>query len=287
MTLGLVLSCLVQGALVLAPLRGRGRRRLPVVGLLVPVAALALGVGLLRAFAAGPRALALLAAVATPLLAGCVGWAFRWRRPWLALVLSASLYLVAWQSSSFASQAAAVALVGLACLTLAATIALVAPPREIGAGLVLLAVVDVVLVWGAGQVGPATTALAHASLPTPAVPLLPHRPLPALQQATFGSVAIGWLDVLAPALLCAMLVPRLRPRAAIAVTAAAGLWSLLLLVTSTIPATVPVVVGLLVTRGRRRSHRRGERAGRSNAPESQAAAASAWSASELQPASRG
>jgi hypothetical protein len=261
MTLGLApsyaLLSLAQGALVLAPLHVRGRRRLPAVGVLVPVAALALGVGLLRAFSASPKVLAVLATVATPILAAAVGYICGWARPWLAIVLAAGLYLAAWQVSSLAGEAAAVALIGLACLTVAGTIARVTPPGAIGVGLVVLAAVDVVLVWGAGQVGPATTSLAKASLPTPAIPLLAHRPLPALQQATFGSASMGWLDLVAPSLLCAMLVPRARPRAAIVTAVAAALWGLLLFFTSPIPATVPVLAGLVVARTRRFSIRRG------------------------------
>jgi hypothetical protein len=166
------------------------------------------GVGLLRAFAANPSALALLATSATPLLAAVVGWASGWRRPWPAPVLSTSLYLVARQFSSLAGHAAGVVSIAPACLTLAAAVAWVAPPRAIAAGLVVLAVVDVILVWGTRQVASATTVLARATLPTLALPLLPRRPLPALQQATFGSASMRWLDLLAPAPLCAAFRPR-------------------------------------------------------------------------------
>lgn len=235
-----------QGAVVLAPLRARRSRRMPALGLLLPVAMLGLGVGLLRAFSASPHALALLATVATPLLAASLGVLASWRRPWVMLVAAAALYLAAWQLSSYAGDAAGVVLIGLACLALAAAVARFAPPRSIGAGLVVLAIVDAILVWGTPQVGPAANALERTALPTLALPLLPHRPLPSLQQASFGATSMGWLDLLAPALLCAMLLPRLRPRAAIVTAAAACAWGLLLIVTSPIPATIPVLAGLLV-----------------------------------------
>jgi hypothetical protein len=241
LTLSYAALSLFQAALVAAPLDPPTRRRLPLVGLLVPVLALALGVGLLRGVAEGPRALAILGSVATPLLAACIGWVLRRRRPWLGVVVSAALFVVAWQVSSLAGQAASVLLIGLACLTIAAVIARVAPPGSIGAGLVVLAFVDCVLVWGTPQVGPASNALADARLPT-----LGNRPLPALQQATFDAASMGWLDVLAPALLCAMLVRSARLRAAVATGIAAALWGLLLIVTSPIPATVPVLAGLFV-----------------------------------------
>src|SRR5436190_3439047 len=102
-----------QGALVLAPLESRERRRVVAVGLLAPVAALGLGVGLLRGFATSPRALAVLAAVATPVLAAASGWFLRGRRPWLSAICAGGLYLLAWQSSSLAGQAAGMILIGL------------------------------------------------------------------------------------------------------------------------------------------------------------------------------
>jgi hypothetical protein len=236
--------CLLQAALVAAPLEAPRRRRIALVGLLVPVLALALGVGLLRGLSASPRALAILACVATPLLAACMGWVLRWRSPWLALVLSGALFFLAWQTSSLAGQGASVILIALACLTIAAAVALVAPPGSIAAGLVVLAIVDCILVWGTPQVGPASDVLADATLPTLAIPGLPHRHLPALQQATFGTASMGWLDVLAPALLCTVVVRAQRTRAAIATGTAAALWGLLLVFTSPIPATVPVLAGL-------------------------------------------
>jgi hypothetical protein len=212
------------------------------------VAALGLGVGLLRAFSAGPDALAVLGAVATPLLAAGSGRVLGWRMPWATVPAAAILFLLAWQLSSLAGEAAGVTLIALACLTVAAAVATVTSRGAIEIGLVVLAVADVILVWGTPQVQPASTALAHASLPTLSLPLLPERPLPSLQQATFGSAQMGWLDLLAPALLGAVVVPPARLRAALATTIAACGWGLLLAVTSTVPATVPVLAGLLVSR---------------------------------------
>jgi len=102
-------------------------------------------------------------------------------------------------------------------------------------------VLDIVLVWGTAQVGPATTALHHAAVPSAA-----GRPLPRLQDATFGSATMGWLDFAAAALLG--VVARARLRAAACTGVAAGAWGLLLIVTPTIPATVPTLAGLLVGR---------------------------------------
>jgi ABC-type xylose transport system permease subunit len=67
-----------------------------------------------------------------------------------------------------------------------------------------------------------------------------------LQDATFGSATMGWLDLAAGALLG--VVARARLRAAVVTGVAAGAWGLLLLVTTTVPATVPTLAGLLVGR---------------------------------------
>jgi hypothetical protein len=116
-----------------------------------------------------------------------------------------------------------------------------APRWSLAVGLVALAILDVILVWGTAQVGPATTALHHAAVPSAA-----GHPIPRLQDATFGSATMGWLDFAAAALLG--VVARARLRAAVVTGLAAGAWGLLLLVTTTVPATVPTLAGLLVGR---------------------------------------
>jgi hypothetical protein len=222
----------VQAAIVLLPRRtGRPRRR-GWIGIVLPAAALAIGIVVLRVVSGGPHALALLAAIATPLLA-----AARPKRAPLAVVL----WLVAWLADGLLAQGASVALVALAAVTVAELAGALAPPWSLAAGLIALAILDIVLVWGTAQVGPATTALHHAAVPSAA-----GHPLPRLQDATFGSATMGWLDFVAAALLG--VVARARLRAAAVTGAAAGVWGLLLLVTPTIPATVPVLAGLLVGR---------------------------------------
>jgi hypothetical protein len=192
---------------------------------LAPALALAAGIAILRLVAGGPHALGLLGAVATPALAG----AGRIKAP-----IALTLWLVAWLASGRVAQAAAVALVALAAATIAEVAARVAPRRTLAAGLVLLAVLDIVLVWGTPQVEPASRALHAAPLPAG---------IPALQDATFGGATMGWLDFVAPALLGVVVLHRLR--ASVVTGAAAGAWGLLLLVTGTLPATVPVLAGLI------------------------------------------
>jgi hypothetical protein len=213
--------CAVQAAVVLASRPPARRGRIGIAGIAIPAVALIVGVVLIRS--SGAHALAYAGAVGTPLLAATG----RRRLP-----LAAALWLVAWQTHGLVAQAASVALIALAAITVARVVARVAPAWSIAAGLVILAVVDVVLVWGTRQVQPATSSLHAAALPA----------IPRLQDATFGSATMGWLDLVAPALLG--VVVRARLRAAAATGLAAGVWGVLLTVTSTVPATVPVLAGL-------------------------------------------
>ena len=199
---------------------------------MLPAAALGIGIGVLRAVSGGPHALALLAAIATPVLAAA--------RPKRA-PLAVAAWLIAWLAHGLIAQGASVVLVALAAVTVAELAGALAPRWSLAAGLLALAVLDIVLVWGTAQVGPATTALHHAAVPSAA-----GHPLPRLQDATFGSGTMGWLDFAAAALLG--VIARARLRAAAVTGAAAGAWGLLLLVTPTIPATVPTLAGLLVGR---------------------------------------
>ena len=214
------------------PSRRPATGRLRWLGLALPAAALATGILVLRLVADGPHALALAAAVATPALAV----ANRRRAP-----LAAALWLAAWPGHGLAAQAAGVGVIALAAVTIAEVARSLAPPRWLALGVFALTVLDVVLVWGTAQVGPATTALHHASVPSAA-----GHPLPRLQDATFGSATMGWLDLVAPALLGVIVGRRLR--AAVVTGITAGFWGLFLLATSTVPATVPTLAGLLAGR---------------------------------------
>jgi hypothetical protein len=223
----------VQAAVVLVPRRLRpvrtGGRALAVVA---PAAALGAGVVVLRVVSGGPHAFALLAALAAPVLAAASP-----RRAAFAV----ALWLAAWLAHGLVAQAAGVAVLALAAATIAELAGAFAPRSFLALGLVALAIVDVVLVWGTPQVGPATTALHQAAVPSAA-----GHPIPRLQDATFGAAMMGWLDLVAPALLG--VVARARLRAAVVTGLSAGAWGLLLLVTPTVPATVPVLAGLVVGR---------------------------------------
>jgi hypothetical protein len=241
--------CAVQAGIVAAPApraetHGRG-----LVWVLVPAALLGAGVAILDAVSWGPRALALLATSGTPLLAAAGGLLARRPRWWLWPPAAGALWLVAWLGHGLVRDGAGVLLIAGACLAAAAGAALVAPAWSLELGLVALAALDVVLVWGTPQVQTATTAL-HAVVP----PRAAGMPLPSLQDATFGSALMGWLDLLAPALLGVVVAGRVKLAAAAVTGITAGLWGLLLFVSSEVAATVPVLLGLAAARaGRARS----------------------------------
>jgi hypothetical protein len=243
--------CVAQGLLVAAPAVGRETtRRNALLGLAGPAAAMVIGVGLVGlAGGSGADVLAWLGTVATPLLAGVLGWTARWRMPYLTAVAAAALYVIAWQAGGHVAQAAGALLIGGACLAIASIVGPITPARYLAVGLVVLVALDVYLVWGTQQVEQTTTALQQATLPHVGVAHHETKPLPSLQQVELGDSNMGWLDFAAPALLGAVVGrrTRLRLRAALAVTVAALLWGLLLQVTSPIPATVPVLAGLALT----------------------------------------
>ena len=162
----------------------------------MPAIALGVGVAVLDRASWGPHALALLGSFATPVLAAAAGLLGGRRLWWLWPPAAAMLWVVAWRAHGLPAQAAEVALVAGACLAIAAAAALVAPAWSLQLGLVVLAALDVVLVWGTPQVEPASKALHGVTLPTAAGATIPK-----LQDVTFGSAEMGWLDLLAPALL--------------------------------------------------------------------------------------
>jgi hypothetical protein len=229
----------VQAATAAAPARqarARGRSWLWVA---VPAALLGAGVLIIDLVPRGPHALALLATFGTPVLAAAGGLFRGSPRWWLWPPVVAGLWVAAWLAHGLVQDGAGIALIAGACLAGASAAAAVAPAWSIRVGLVGLAVLDVILVWGTTGVREATDALQAVALPHAA-----GTPLPSLQQATFGSALMGWLDLLAPALLGVVVAGRRKLGAAAVTGVAAGLWGLLLFVTSEVAATVPVLAGL-------------------------------------------
>ena len=211
------------------------------VWLAVPAALLGAGVLIINTVPQGPHWLARLATFGTPVLAATYGFFRGSPRWWLWPPAAAGLWFAVWLASGLVQDAAGLALVALACLAAASAIAMVAPAWSIRVGLVVLAGLDIVLVWATPSVQRATDTLEHVASPVAA-----GTPLPNLQQAIFGSALMGWLDLLAPALLGVVFVGRRKVTAAAIVGVTAYLWGYLLFThtTNEVAATVPVLAGL-------------------------------------------
>ena len=236
----------MQAATVAVPARQARSRGRSWVWLAVPALLLGAGVAIIDLVPQGPHALALLATFGTPVLAAASGIFLGSSRWWLWPPVAVGLWFAAWLASGLVQDAAGMALVAGACLAAASAAALVAPAWSIRVGLVVLAVLDVILVWGTSGVQEATNTLQGVSLPHAA-----GTPLPSLQQVTFGSALMGWLDLLAPALLGVVVAGRRKLGAAAVTGLAAGAFGLLLYVTSEVAATVPVLGGLAFAGARR------------------------------------
>lgn len=248
-----VTLCAAQGVLVMLPAVGRDStsRRGALVGLVGPAAAMVVGVGLVTLLGgAGASILTWLGTIATPVLAGSLGWIARWRLPALTAVAAAVLYVVAWQAGGRTAQVAAMLLIGAACLAIAGFVGPITPPRYLAVGLVGLVVIDSYLVFATTHVTHTVVELNQTTLPPVSVGGGQSHPLPGLQEIELGNSSMGWLDFLAPALLGAVIGRQTRPRvvAGVVVAVAAMLFGLLLIdVASKLPATVPVLAGLAVT----------------------------------------
>lgn len=209
--------------------------------LAVPAALLGVGVLIINTVPQGPHWLARLATFGTPALAATYGFFRGSPRWWIWPPVAVGLWFAAWLADGLVQNGAGVALVALACLAAASAIAMVAPSWSIRVGLVCLAALDIVLVWATPSVRDASNTLIHIKSPIAA-----GTPLPSLQQPGFGSAYMGWLDLLAPALLGVVVAGRTKIAAAAIVGIAAYFWGYLLFehVTSEVAATVPVLAGL-------------------------------------------
>ncbi len=176
-----------------------------------------------------------------PLLAaGALGWLTPGAHP-LRSLLAAALFALAWADrGALPGQAAALILSALSCVALGVLLALVTPPRWLGAGVVAMAVADAALVI-ADLLQRPNDALNAAH---------PAAGLPRLQSAQLGSAVIGYGDLFVAGTLGALLAlawgrnAQLRGAALCAGLAVA--FDLLFFFVDELPATVPVALTLIV-----------------------------------------
>jgi hypothetical protein len=167
-----------------------------------------------------------------------LGWAMHGARPPLA-ALAAPLLVLAWADvNGLAGDAAAAVLTALSCVTLGRILAGIVPVPWLKAGIVAMAIVDSILVFGNQLQAP--NAVLNAAVPTPGAPQL--------QYLDLHYASIGYGDVFVAGVLGGVLAVegRGQVRAALLVLACSILWDLLFFAYDTLPATVPVALALMI-----------------------------------------
>jgi hypothetical protein len=172
-----------------------------------------------------------------------LGWAMHGARaPYAAL--AAPLLALAWADvGGLAGDAAAAALTALSCVTLGRILAGIVPAQWLKAGIVAMATVDAILVFGNQLQAP--NAVLNAAIPTPGAPQL--------QYLDLHYASLGYGDVFVAGVLGGVLAAERRPQgiAALLVLACSAAWDVLFLHFDTLPATVPVALALVILEARR------------------------------------
>jgi hypothetical protein len=237
-----------QAALVALPGRGvpgwMQRFAGPAWALVLPVSIAAV-VGAITLVPDVAVALAWLALLAIPpLAAAALGWAMRGARPALAL-LAIPLLALGWsQQNTLPGDLALTALTALSCVTLGRLLAGLVPLALLEVGIVAMAVIDAILVFG-NQLQAPNQVLNTA---------VPAAGLPQLQYLSMPHASLGYGDVFVAGVLGGVLAARREPQAPVAVLvlALAVAWDGLFFWFDTLPATVPVAVATGVCAIRRR-----------------------------------
>jgi hypothetical protein len=234
---GLVGLATIEGALVALPSPAALKRlaplRSPAWALVAPGSLLVgtFGVLALPALATG---LAILAVVATPLLAAIAVASVVHGRRRALLLLPLVLGVVALACTGLAREFAATLLTSLGCLTLGAALVRLTPTRALHLGLVAMALVDfALLALGVGQ--PAADLLGDAL----------NGSQPVFHYAELGPATIDYPDLVLAAILGGVVSGRANQhKAAVIVAVLSSAYSFLLVIADVVPATVPLVLAL-------------------------------------------
>ncbi len=255
---------LAQAALVALP----GRLPpLPLAGLrsrwwaLVPPLSIALVILLVDLFEGSATLLTYLALVAVPPLAALALGTLVWGARPLWAAAAAPLFALAWAATgSLAGEAAAMALSGLACVSLGWMLVAIVPASWLRLGVYAMAAVDACLVAADLLQGPNSVLTAAA----------PGAELPRLQVVHLGTATMGFGDLFVAGLVGCLLLAedtrsradrttgrisvgplaRRQPAAAALVGVLALAFDLLFFAVDTLPATVPVALALALARPR-------------------------------------
>jgi hypothetical protein len=172
--------------------------------------------------------------------AGCalaLGWAMHGARPWFALAIIPLLAVALAAPDDPAGRAARLVMIVGSVATAGRLLAGAAPLSWLKAGVVAMAVVDAVFIFGDlwGDQNVAFNAAAPAA------------GLPRLQVADVGNVSTDYGDYFVAGLVGAILAAERRPQvlAAVATLVAANAWNQLFLVVDSLPGTIPPAVVML------------------------------------------
>src|SRR5918999_1092719 len=182
---------------------------------------------------------------------GCaltLGWAAHGARPWLALAIVPLLAAALAGPDDALGRAARLIMIVGSCVTVGRLLAGGAPLLYLKLGVVAMAVIDAVFIFG--DLWGEQNAAFNAAVPAEG--------LPRLQVADVGDVSTDYGDYFVAGLLGGILAAERRPQALaeVATLAAAQAWNQLFHVVDSLPGTVPPTVVLLASEA---WHRRRER----------------------------
>jgi hypothetical protein len=173
--------------------------------------------------------------------AGCalaLGWAMHGARPWFALAIVPLLAIAMAAPDDPAGRVARLVMIVGSCATAGRLLAGGTPLGWLKAGVLAMATVDAVFIFGDlwGEQNAAFNAAA------------PAEGLPRLQVADIGNVSTDYGDYFVAGLVGAILAVERRPQAlaAVATLIAAEAWNQLFLVVDSLPGTIPPAVVMLV-----------------------------------------
>jgi hypothetical protein len=222
----------------LAELRSRWWALVPALSIVVVIAAIELD-------SDSATWLAYLALASVPPLAAlALGALVRRSRPVWALAV-VPLFALAWASvESLAGETAALALSGLACISLGWLLVSVVPASWLRLGIYAMAAIDAWLI-GVELLQEPSAVLSSAA---------PVADLPRLQVVHFGAARMGFGDIFVAALVgCLLAGTGRQAEGAILVAVLALAFDLLFFALDTLPGTVPVAVALALTQRSRRA----------------------------------
>jgi hypothetical protein len=212
-------------------LTGRGWALVAPLSVVLSVAAIGLAT-------ASADVLTWIALLLVPL--GCalaLGWAAHGARPWLALAIVPILAAAFAAPDDPLGRVARLLLIVGSCVTVGRLLAGGAPLRYLKAGVVAMAVIDAVFIFG--DLWGEQNAAFNAAVPASG--------LPRLQVADIGDVSTDYGDYFVAGLVGGILAAERRPQAlaAVATFAAANAFNQLFLVVDSLPGTVPPAVVLV------------------------------------------